>query len=308
MSVCFSPGQDIGRGDLDIFLTNSSGNPANAAEISYAIYFVDISGGLPGVEVLIGPAIRIPINPMVGEYYASLQVPPNATPGDYRIRWTFRELPGFPEQQVVQEFGVVDPSLALPGGGGGGVGGTGYTAGQLQMLRSLRIFLRDNNPDRNYRFRPPEQAGVINQFNQVFGFIWEDYELLEYLIRALAWWNMFPPSTGVRNLDELVNQAPEWTTAVLLQAMVHALMALSINWVADEFDYSIGGISLSIEKSSKYESLKQNAEQQVQQATEAKRATVKFIRGLQQPRFGIGIRSAFGPHVGRGVLSPRAFL
>jgi len=303
VSVCFAPGQNIGRGDLDIFVENSVGNPANAAEISYAIYYVDMSGGPPGVEVLIGPAVRIPVNPTVGEYYAALGIPPGASPGDYRIRWTFRELAGAPQQQVVQEFGVVDPSLALPGASLGGL-----TPGQAQMIRSLRIMLRDNNPDRNYKFRPPEQEGTIKQFNQIFGFIWEDFELLEYLVRALAWWNMFPPSTGVRTLDDLVRQAPEWCTAVLMQAMVHALMALSINWVADEFDYSIGGISLSIEKSSKYESLKNNAESQVQQATEAKKETVKFIRGLAQPRFGIGIRSAFGPAVGRGVLSPRNFI
>jgi len=72
--------------------------------------------------------------------------------------------------------------------------------------------------------------------------------------------------------------------------------------------YSIGGVSLDIEKSSKYESLKQNAEGQFDKATEAKQQTVKFIRGLQQPRFGIGVRSSFGPAVGKGILSPRNFM
>lgn len=72
--------------------------------------------------------------------------------------------------------------------------------------------------------------------------------------------------------------------------------------------YSIGGVSLDLDKSSKYESLKSNAEGQFDKATEAKARTVKFIRGLQQPRYGIGIRSAFGPNVGRSVLSPRNFL
>ena len=80
------------------------------------------------------------------------------------------------------------------------------------------------------------------------------------------------------------------------------------NWIADEFDYSIGGVSLSLERSSKYESLKSNAEGQLDKASEAKARTTKFIRGLQQPKYGIGIRSAFGPHVGTGVLSPRHFL
>ena len=67
-------------------------------------------------------------------------------------------------------------------------------------------------------------------------------------------------------------------------------------------------VSLNLEKSSKYESLKQNAESQFDKATEAKARTVKVIKGLQQPRFGRGVRSAFGPYVGRGVLSPRNFV
>jgi len=80
------------------------------------------------------------------------------------------------------------------------------------------------------------------------------------------------------------------------------------NGVLAHNSYSIGGVSLDLEKSSKYESLKSNAEGQFDKATEAKARTVKFIRGLQQPRYGIGIRSAFGPNVGRGILSPRQFL
>lgn len=72
--------------------------------------------------------------------------------------------------------------------------------------------------------------------------------------------------------------------------------------------YSIGGINLDLEKSSKYEGLKQNAESQMDKLFEQKTRTVKIVRGLQQPRLGIGVRSSFGPHVGRGVLSPRSFV
>jgi hypothetical protein len=72
--------------------------------------------------------------------------------------------------------------------------------------------------------------------------------------------------------------------------------------------YSIGGISLDIEKSSKYEGMKSNAEEQWDKLVEAKARTEKYLRGLQQPRFSRGIRSAFGPHTSRGVLSPRNFV
>ena len=86
------------------------------------------------------------------------------------------------------------------------------------------------------------------------------------------------------------------------------------NGIVAHNSYSIGGISLDIERSSKYMDLKRNAEEMFDKATGAgggegvKQRTTKFLRGLQQPRFGIGVRSAFGPRVARGVLSPRAFL
>lgn len=305
MSVCFTPGQEIGRSDLNIFLTNSvSGAASNAAEISFALYFVDTSSVSTGTEVLIGGATRTPVNPSTGEYYAALMIPPSATPGDYRIRWTFRELAGLPQQTVVQEFGVVDPSLAQPTESGG----ANLSTAEAAMVRSLRILIRDIAPDKHYRFRPPEQSGVVGQYNQVFGFIWEDYELIEFITRAIAYWNSFPPASNLTGIDQLYNQCPQWSTAILYQAIAHAAMALSWNWVADEFSYSIGGISMDIEKSSKYESLKQNAEQQFDKAVQAKKETSFVIRGLSQSRFGLGVRSAFGPALGRGVLSPRSFI
>lgn len=80
------------------------------------------------------------------------------------------------------------------------------------------------------------------------------------------------------------------------------------NGILAHNSYSIGGISLDIDRSSKYEMLRAAAEAQVQMATEMKQRTTKYIRGLQQPKYGVGIRSAFGPQVGRGVLSPRGFI
>jgi hypothetical protein len=42
------------------------------------------------------------------------------------------------------------------------------------LIYRLRILLRDNNPDRNYRFRPPSSSKFIQGQTQVFGFVWED--------------------------------------------------------------------------------------------------------------------------------------
>lgn len=80
------------------------------------------------------------------------------------------------------------------------------------------------------------------------------------------------------------------------------------NGILAHNSYSIGGVSLDIEKSSKYESLKNNAESQFDKMLESKARTVKVMRGLQQSRYGIGVRSAFGPVTGHGVLSPQKYL
>jgi len=298
MATTFFPGQTIGRTDLSIFLQDADTNPTNAYEITYAVYYVD--PGPPIAEVLIGSATRTPINPTVGEYYASLMVPPTVVSGTYRVRWTFKQYAGSAQQQVTQVFTVVATAEATQ---------VTYPGDIQEMIDCLRLLLRDQNPDKFYHFRPPEHEGRIGHYDRVFGQIWEDAELYQYLMRGLDWFNMFPPSTfSLCTLELLVRDRPAWRTAIYWCAIVHACFAVALNWVADEFDYSIGGVSLSIEKSSKYESLKQNAEQQIERAVEAKQRTTKFQRGLQQPRFGIGIRSAFGPNVGKGVLSPRSFL
>jgi hypothetical protein len=295
MSVVFKRGQTLSRGDLDLFLTNSSGNVANAADITYAIYFSDNQ-----VDVLIGDPARIPENPAVGEYYASLRIPATASYGTYRIKWAIRELVNSPIQNVVQEFGVVTNDSIVS---------YGMSEAMKSMVDKLRILLRDQNPDKFYHFRPPEAEAVVGQYNRVFGQVWEDYELMEYIERALDWWNMMPPETeNYRTVEVLVTQKPAWRTPILQGAIVFAAMALQANWIVDEFDYSIGGISLNIDKSSKYEGLKSSAESQWQTATEMKARTTKIIRGLVQPKYGIGVRSAFGPAVGRGVLSPRNFI
>lgn len=294
MSVSFLRGQQLGRNDLIICPENASGHPVNPAEISYAIY--DFTTGM---EVLVGPPARTPVNPSVGEFYASLGVPLDANIGAYRIRWTLREVVGGPIQTAVQEFEIRDRD---------GTSIATFPEVHAELIRRLRIALRDNNPDRNYKFRPPAHEETVDQFSRVFGYIWEDYELQDFLMRGVNDIEMAPPRTPFGSIEALVQIRREWTSLLLTAASVWAFQALQANWVADEYGYSIGGVSLDLEKSSKYESLKQGAKEQFDTMLERAKATVKIIKGLQQPKFGAGIRSSFGPHMGRGVLSPRKFL
>jgi len=296
MSVTFYRGQQLGRNDLTIYLDGSNGTPKNAAEITYALY--DFT---TGQEVVLGSNQRVPQNPSIGEYFASIVIPLDANLGIYRIRWTFREFIGGPIQQVVQEFAVLDranPSAIA----------VTYTSIETDLIRRLRILTRDNNPDRNYHFRPPAHEETVNQFNRVFGYIWEDEEMKEYLERSLDTISLAPPFTPFNSIDTLVTRYPAWRTLLLTGAMIHAIQALRLNWIADEFDYSIGGVSLTLDKSSKYEGALSTAVDQFDKQLEKAKATINIILGVQQPKYGVGIRSAFGPYAGRGVLSPRKFV
>ena len=98
--------------------------------------------------------------------------------------------------------------------------------------------LVSNSPDRNYHFRPPSHSETIRQYNQVFGFIWEDDEMVEYLDRGLDMVIAAPPRTPFNGIDHLMQSRPEWKTLVLTGAMIHALQALRINWISDEFSLS----------------------------------------------------------------------
>lgn len=289
-------GQETGPNDLVINLRTRDQRPKNAAEIYYNIF--DFTTGL---EILLPPTNRQPLNSTIGSYYASFVVPPDANIGRYRIRWYFREAVASPQVQVLQEFDIVETAtqvISLPG----------ITGVEFDLIRSLRTLLRDQNPDRNYHFSPPAGEESINQFTRVFGYIWEDPELLEYLRIALDAINSYPPMTTFSTLDDLMARYRPWRHLLLEASMIYALTALSINWVAEEFDYSIGAVSLSIERSSKYQGLASDLRSRLTEDITNAKDTVRIIKGLKQSRYGVGIRSTFGPSAGRGALTPRRFL
>jgi hypothetical protein len=296
MSVTFRRGQEIGRTDLSIFTKSRDGRPKNAAEIFYSIYDFTTN-----CEVLLPPANRVPINAATGEYYANFIVPIDANIGEYRVRWYMREYLNSPQAQVVQKFAIVNDTTQV-------ITVPGITPVEFDLVRGLRIMLRDNNPARNYHFAPPAGEEAVNQFTRVFGYIWEDYELLEFLRISNDSISMYPPQTFYETLDQLMQQHRNWRTLLLTGAMVHAINAIALNWVLEEFGYSIGGVSLDLEKSSKYQSMANDSQNRFQEFIVQAKDTVKVIRGLKQSRYGVGIRSSFGPSVGRGALTPRRFL
>ena len=293
MSVAFKRGSTTGPNDLTITVRNSVATLIDPYRLEYAVF-----DRHTGIDVLQGSPVNLPMRMSVGQFYAQVVIPADANIGDWIIRWTIQEQSTDPVYQSAELFNVVGDSSIISFTG---------DASLDYLIHRLRILLRDNNPDRNYRFRPPESAKFIQGQTQVFGFVWEDEELLEYIYMAIDDFNTRPPVTGI-DVTDLSGTMKRWRTAILLRAAAFACFAISLNWILNEFSYSISGVSLDLEKSSKYQAVKDEFISEYDKVVEAAKQSIKIIVGLRQFRYGIGISSALGPLTRPGIQSRRSMI
>ena len=229
-------------------------------------------------------------------YIAVPVIPSDTLVGDYYIKWTFQQSPDSGESYATQEFAVINGSVVIE---------SPYNDTEKALIRKMRFILRDNNPDRNYHFMPPAQEEVIQGFTQKFGYVWEDEELYEYVDFAISDLNNSPPREGW----EISSLPHRLWSMVLSQAAATALRALAINWAHEEWGGDISGVGLNIEKSSKYLSIKENFEgAYARQLTEHKEYGVRYIVGVRQPRYQVGVTSALGPYSRMGVQNRRNYI
>jgi hypothetical protein len=274
-------------------MRDTVGNLIDPYRLLYAVF-----DKTTGIEVLQGSPVSVPVRISAGQYYAQVVIPGDANVGDWIIRWTIQEISTDPVYQSVQPFSVIGDSAI-----------TSFTGDPSMdyLIYRLRIILRDNNPDRNMRFRPPASDKFIQGQTQVFGFIWEDEELLEYIYMAIDDFNTKPPVTGI-DITDLTGSMKRWRTAVLYKAAAFACLAITLNWIADEFTYSISGVSLDIEKSSKYQGLADMFTAEFDKSSDAAKQSIKIIKGLRQFKYGVGISSALGPLTRPGIQSRRSMI
>lgn len=288
MAVAYLRGTTTGPNDLSIIVKNINGVLIDPYRLDYAIYDYTT-----GIEVLIGSPVNTPVRVSVGTFYAAVTIAANANIGVWRIRWNVQERSTDPVYQSVQEFQVLGSNV-IPSFTG--------DVNLDKLIYSLRILLRDNNPDQYYRFIPPASAKYIQGQTQVFGFIWQDEELLEFLYMAIDDFNSRPPTTTIE-FNNLWSGERRWRTTILLRAAAYACFAISMQWIANEFSYSISGESLDLEKSSKYQSMKDEYIAEYDKLVEQNKLSIKIIKGLRQMRYGIGLQSSLGPLNRPGVQS-----
>jgi len=290
----FVQGQQLKENDLKLIITDPA-NPAqriDAFSITYSIH--QLISAADDTFILLPPADRIPGRFDVGHYFVDERIQPLSTIGEYEVRWTVRRTVTSITEIIARRFSIVGleqiTDLAL-------------TEVERFLIHRTRILLRDNNPDRYYKFQPPTPDAELAGFTERFGFIWQDEELLAHLEIGVSDINLRPPETNW-NLEN----APSAILALLLVSTArYALSSLETMWIGEDFSYSINGVSLDLDKAAKYAAQRDYYENTFQQMVERYKASLHFIRGLRQPRYAVGIASRLGPFSRQGVLSLRNF-
>lgn len=165
MAVAFQRGSTTGPNDLDITVRDVGGNLIDPFRLEYAIY-----DATTGVEVLIGSPVNYPAHLSTGKYYAEVVFAADANIGDWVIRWTIQETAADPVYQSVQEFNVVGDSTIVSFTGNSNLDA---------LIYSLRILLRDNNPDRNYSVDGNEKVRVRTEKKEYILSLKELWEIVD---------------------------------------------------------------------------------------------------------------------------------
>lgn len=288
MSLTFTPNQVLAQNDLNMMIFGAGNLLVDPVSIGYDLYRVDRVGLVP---LQAGTPTRYSL----GWFYAPLTIQEEWPDGEYQITFRIVQNSGDPEHPVIIRFFIYKTPI-LAGS---------FDAKVFQLISKLRIVLRDNNPDKNYHFRPPRHVEEVNAYTQRIGYIWEDAELATYLDLGLGMINGAPPLTGYRP-----ENLPEGYEASLLYAAASAaLEAMATNWVEEEFGYNLSGQSLDLQKSQKYQGLADGYDTKFDKLLDrAKKAHEKYARGIRQPQYTVSIQGFTGPFLSRNTLSARTYL
>lgn len=104
---CFTRGYETTRDDLTFMVFADNEDPSEpSGHVVYEIYQVQSARD----RLLVGRIGRIPVNPEMGYYFASIKVPDNAKLGHYICRWSVVR-DGVEECHIEQPFKVVSRDI-----------------------------------------------------------------------------------------------------------------------------------------------------------------------------------------------------
>lgn len=141
-------------------------------------------------------------------------------------------------------------------------------------------------------FAPPVSAEGINGFTRCRGYRWPSEQLANHLLQASSFINFYAPISCF----DICNWPCILEDVLLRQAMIYALYDLASLWINEEFNYSLNGISLDIQRSDKYSSLASSLQEQINQLLErSKGPLMRSIKGIRQSAYTFSRGAALGP-------------
>lgn len=307
--IVLTVGKTLGPGDLSIAPRDANGSLVDPAMITYSIFQLDKQVPTkttqaytydqmqpnhldshtvnPEAMLVYGPK-QIPTRSGPGTYFVPITVP-TTWHGVFRLVWYLTQYAGGQENIVHEEFTVqnVDPlsnSFEAPSVqiAQKPITTTKY-APAIMMVREL---LSDTNPDRNYHFRPPTPAKVVSGFTTRVGYIWLDSTILRMLQIAISKLNVFNP---MNLYNYTLDTVPvDWGNIAAIGAAAMCLSSEGARWAADEFSFSLNGVSLDINKAQLYQSLGAQYQSEFSEVAPLVTANRPGSVGLRQQRWLLG--------------------
>jgi hypothetical protein len=277
-------GKTLSPGDLGINVRDGSGRLVDPFSITYTIFSVDENQAMA-----LASAPRLsPSRTSQGTFYASGMIP-TIWLGMFKLVWYLQQYEGNEETQIYEEFEVcrVDPVT------------TGFEAASVlltsapglsrriaERVVSVRELLSDENPDRNYHFRPPTSGKVIAGFNERVGYIWTDRTIIRMLKLAMSKANTANP---MNLYDYTIENCPQaWADAISVGAASYCLSKEAARWAEESFSYSLNGISLDLNKASEYQALAGDYRAEFTEWLPNLTANRPACAGLRQQRWLLG--------------------
>ncbi len=282
--VILAAGKTLGHGDLSILVRDGQGRMIDPWLISYDIFSVNDKCE----ESLVTPPQAAPKRSSCGSYYVPITIP-TVWHGRFKLVWHLQEYQDSPTNQVFEEFRVenVEPAKSSFEAPSALVSPRQvvdkYTASIIVMVR---VLLTDTDPDRNYHFRPPTPGKVVAGYTDRVGYIWTDDTIIRMVKNNISRANTWNPRTLYSFTLETLTD--DWANFVALGAAASCLSNEGCRWAADEFSYSLNGVSIDLPKTQLYQSMAQSFRAEWDEWAPRITAIRPFSAGLRQQRWILG--------------------
>jgi hypothetical protein len=281
--MIFTPNRQLQPGDLNLTVRDTQGLLFDPASIQFTIF-----QKLDGRDVLVYGPKATPQRASTGIFWVNLTIP-TVWVGEFKLVWYLMDVIGSDEQSIYEDFNVVAMDIARTSHEAPSVAMarnpllTPKTADMVMLVREL---ISDENPDRNYHFRPPTAGKTVAGYSQRVGFIWDDKTILRFL--SLATDSLCTANPLVTYNYDLETLPPKWVKAVCVGAAGWCLSKEAARWTAEEFNYSLNGVSLDINKAQQYQGLAESYKAEFNEWKGTIAASKPVSVGLRQSRWLLG--------------------